>query len=472
MRARQAQISLRCRNILPTGIAWELATKCVSSPLGKTNSQASSRLTIRATFPCHCWGQSALLAIRRKRLGQHIAAGLQSGNFLRRPSVAVQVIAYRPIFVLGEVNKPGMYPYQPGMTMLTAVAIAGGFTYRAVEDYAADVRTVSGHAVQGKIGPEFLPGTGRRGQSLRAPLLIVRRRTLLAGLGAALTARSAAATPLPVGLEGPARLIKDWTFGSTRPGATVRSMSDLRQDFRFRYIYDHGRLDGLPTSWSRYRDYPEGDPRSVHVFTADRLILKASIAPDGGLRPGGIEAGMLRALLPVTTGMLVEMRARLPRGLGVWPAFWLNPGVEYPDGQFSVLPWPPEIDIFEFFVWQHRTRPEIMECNVQVNGDPAKYGNPHDTFSLFANGEYNPGIDFSAGFHVFALDWRRDLPTWYLDGRKIKQTYYEWGDAPPAHILVTNQIGMTLKGVDLTGMRDEGSGWDYTLDYLRVWSRE
>lgn len=88
-----------------------------------------------------------------EELGQHIAAGLQSGNFLRRPSVAVQVIAYRPIFVLGEVNKPGMYPYQPGMTMLTAVAIAGGFTYRAVEDYAADVRTVSGHAVQGKIGP-------------------------------------------------------------------------------------------------------------------------------------------------------------------------------------------------------------------------------------------------------------------------------------------------------------------------------
>lgn len=95
-----------------------------------------------------------------EELGQHIAAGLQSGNFLRRPSVAVQVIAYRPIFVLGEVNKPGMYPYQPGMTMLTAVAIAGGFTYRAVEDYAADVRTVSGHAVQGKIGPESFLAPG------------------------------------------------------------------------------------------------------------------------------------------------------------------------------------------------------------------------------------------------------------------------------------------------------------------------
>lgn len=95
-----------------------------------------------------------------EELGQNIAAGLRRGNFLRQPSVAVQVIAYRPIFVLGEVNKPGMYPYQPGMTMLTAVAIAGGFTYRAVEDYAADVRTVNGQAAQGNIGPESFLAPG------------------------------------------------------------------------------------------------------------------------------------------------------------------------------------------------------------------------------------------------------------------------------------------------------------------------
>ena len=73
------------------------------------------------------------------------------GGFLRNPSVAVQVAVYRPISVLGEVLKPGQYPFQPGMTMLTAVAAAGGFTYRAVEDYAADIRNVDGQAVEGKI---------------------------------------------------------------------------------------------------------------------------------------------------------------------------------------------------------------------------------------------------------------------------------------------------------------------------------
>ena len=74
-----------------------------------------------------------------------------AGSFVRKPSVSVEVVVYRPIFVLGEVTKPGQYPFQPGMTMLSAVAIAGGFTYRAVEDYASDVRSVNGRALQGKI---------------------------------------------------------------------------------------------------------------------------------------------------------------------------------------------------------------------------------------------------------------------------------------------------------------------------------
>jgi polysaccharide export outer membrane protein len=62
----------------------------------------------------------------------------------------VEVIAYRPVFVLGEVNKPGQYPWQPGMTVVTAVAVAGGFTYRAVDNYASVVRTVGSAAVEGK----------------------------------------------------------------------------------------------------------------------------------------------------------------------------------------------------------------------------------------------------------------------------------------------------------------------------------
>ena len=83
-------------------------------------------------------------------LERAISAALVQAQLIREPSVSVEVITYRPIFVLGEVNKPGQYPYQPGMTVVTAVAVAGGFTYRAVEDRAAIVRSVDGKATEGR----------------------------------------------------------------------------------------------------------------------------------------------------------------------------------------------------------------------------------------------------------------------------------------------------------------------------------
>src|ERR1700722_7378594 len=79
-----------------------------------------------------------------------VGGALERGNLVRNPSVAVEIIAYRPIYVLGEVNKPGQYPYQPGMTVVTAVAVAGGFTYRAVEGYASVVRTSDGAAMESR----------------------------------------------------------------------------------------------------------------------------------------------------------------------------------------------------------------------------------------------------------------------------------------------------------------------------------
>ena len=56
------------------------------------------------------------------------------GGFIRDPSVAVEIEAYRPFFILGEVAAPGQYPYVPNMTVESAVAIAGGFSPRALRD--------------------------------------------------------------------------------------------------------------------------------------------------------------------------------------------------------------------------------------------------------------------------------------------------------------------------------------------------
>lgn len=65
--------------------------------------------------------------------GQAVTEALQEG-YVRQPNVAVQVMNYRPFFILGEVRTPGTYPFSANLTVMNAVATAGGFTYRANTD--------------------------------------------------------------------------------------------------------------------------------------------------------------------------------------------------------------------------------------------------------------------------------------------------------------------------------------------------
>ena len=52
-------------------------------------------------------------------------------GYLKDPKVSVEVENYRPFYIMGEVNKPGEYPYENGLNVLGAIALAGGYTYRA-----------------------------------------------------------------------------------------------------------------------------------------------------------------------------------------------------------------------------------------------------------------------------------------------------------------------------------------------------
>jgi polysaccharide export outer membrane protein len=65
------------------------------------------------------------------------------GGFLREPKVTVEIEAYRPFFILGEVTNSGQFPFVNGMTVQTAVAIAGGFGPRAARSYAEISRLAS-----------------------------------------------------------------------------------------------------------------------------------------------------------------------------------------------------------------------------------------------------------------------------------------------------------------------------------------
>jgi polysaccharide export outer membrane protein len=85
-----------------------------------------------------------------QQLAQAIEAKLRAG-YLREPKVAVDVDTYRPFFVLGEVTTSGQFPFVNGMTVQTAVAIAGGFTPRGQRNSAEVTRQIDGQLVTATV---------------------------------------------------------------------------------------------------------------------------------------------------------------------------------------------------------------------------------------------------------------------------------------------------------------------------------
>jgi protein involved in polysaccharide export with SLBB domain len=97
--------------------------------------------------------------LNARRLEDEIEKRLKEGGYLVNPQVGIEVLNYRPFYILGEVNNPGSYQYVNGMTVINAVALAGGFTYRADQDDIVINRGGSqGPEVEGLLDAEVLPG--------------------------------------------------------------------------------------------------------------------------------------------------------------------------------------------------------------------------------------------------------------------------------------------------------------------------
>ncbi len=75
-------------------------------------------------------GDVVVSGLTPKLLEEKLTSGLK-GPYLIAPSVNVSIIEYRPFYVIGEVKKPGSYPFHPGLTVDKAISISGGFTERA-----------------------------------------------------------------------------------------------------------------------------------------------------------------------------------------------------------------------------------------------------------------------------------------------------------------------------------------------------
>ncbi|CAN7253940.1 polysaccharide biosynthesis/export family protein [Neorhizobium sp. LjRoot104] len=94
-------------------------------------------------------GQVAARGQTLPALEGSIASRLKQG-YLRDPDVTAEIDRYRPVFVMGEVGRPGQYSYVPGMTAQNAIAIAGGFTSRGNQRDVDVTRKINGQVITGR----------------------------------------------------------------------------------------------------------------------------------------------------------------------------------------------------------------------------------------------------------------------------------------------------------------------------------
>jgi beta-glucanase (GH16 family) len=149
-----------------------------------------------------------------------------------------------------------------------------------------------------------------------------------------------------------------------------------------------------------------------------------------------------------TTYGFFEIRAKVPSGQGIWPAFWLLPTTHESK---------PEIDIME--VLGHR--PDVLEMHfVYLNdaGKPRKVGH-----------EVQVESDLSKDFHVYAVEWSPEAIVWYLDGREMWR-YEDTRRIPsePMYMLLNLAVGGAWPGNPDGTTRFPA---EYVIDYVRVWRR-
>jgi beta-glucanase (GH16 family) len=118
-----------------------------------------------------------------------------------------------------------------------------------------------------------------------------------------------------------------------------------------------------------------------------------------------------------------EMRARVPNGKGLWPAFWLLP---------TNRTWPPEIDVFEIL----GNDPSVLHTNAHSKAT----GKHTDAPSVIHI------ADASAEFHTYAVDWEDDDITWYFDGAEVARKPTPSDMHTPMYLLVNLAVGGNWPG--------------------------
>ena len=144
-----------------------------------------------------------------------------------------------------------------------------------------------------------------------------------------------------------------------------------------------------------------------------------------------------------------EVRAKLPRGAGMWPAFWLVNANRQ---------WPPEIDIME---WQG-VQPAVDVVTVH-------WKDAHGNHQQSSSG-VDTGVNLWQNFHTYGADWEPDAIVWYFDGKPIKRfARQRWIPDKPMAVILNLAIGGWEPGQHSPNAADFPAAFE--VDYVRVWNK-
>jgi len=121
----------------PAPLTQSAATTFILSPGDKIRLQVYEHPEFSGDFIVDAGGvisvpKAGAVDIAGKTLRQaETEVGKQLSKELNNPQVSINMLEYRPIYVLGQVTQPGQYPYMSGMKVMNAIALARGYTYRA-----------------------------------------------------------------------------------------------------------------------------------------------------------------------------------------------------------------------------------------------------------------------------------------------------------------------------------------------------
>ncbi len=142
-----------------------------------------------------------------------------------------------------------------------------------------------------------------------------------------------------------------------------------------------------------------------------------------------------------------EIRAKIPKGKGLWPAIWLLPSTQEPR---------PEIDILE--VLGHA--PDVYEMHLHYLDKKKDWK---------SEGKNAKVVDLSADWHAYGLEWSKDAVVWYLDGKEMwRYTKPDGISQEPMYLLINLAVGGNWPGSPDARTKFPA---DFLIDYVRVWRR-